>query len=327
MSHGPVFREDVSWGETLPDLRGHDVSDIAVDARDDVHLLYRDPSFIVVAAADGTQRRIVAAGVLGRRPHGITVDPDGGWYVVEEADHCVRLLDREGRQVSAFGSGPSNPEFATPVSGDYWKHVAKGYPPFTRPARIAIAPWGDRYVADGYGNCRVHRFSERGELLGSWGEPGTGPGQMNLPHEVTVDRAGRVLLCDRENDRVQIFDRTGAFLAEWTDLQRPQGLVEGPDGLYYVAEGEWRAGNVSARLGPVGPSPSRVSVVAADGTVVDRIAPDAASTRVSFIAAHGIAMDSRGDVYVAEVSFSVLRRFPDMKVEDRRAVRKLRRVG
>ncbi|MBU6424104.1 MAG: hypothetical protein KGQ88_08730, partial [Chloroflexi bacterium] len=231
-------------------------------------------------------------------------------------------------QLSSFGSGPSNPEFATPVSGDYWKHVAKGYPPFTRPARVAIAPWGDLYVADGYGNCRVHRFSPSGELLSSWGEPGTGPGQMNLPHAVMVDRAGRILVCDRENDRVQIFDRDGTFLEQWTDLQRPQGLAEDRAGLYYVAEGEWRAGNVSARLGPVGPSPARVSVIGRDGTVLDRIAPDGPRNRFAFITGHAIALDARnGDLYVAEVSFSVLRRFPDMKVEDRRAVRKLRRLG
>lgn len=323
----PVFREDTTWGEALPDLRAHDVSDVAVDAHDDVFLLYRDPSFLVIASPDGRQKAVVAGDVLGRRPHGITVDEDGRCFVVEESDHRVRVLDRAGRQVGAFGSGPSNPAFAQQVSGDYWKHVAKGYPPFTRPTRLAIAPWGDRYVSDGYGNCRVHRFSERDELLASWGEPGIAPGEMNLPHEVTVDRAGRIIVCDRENDRVQIFDRTGGFVAEWTDLQRPQGLVEGPDGMYYVAEGEWRPGNVSARLGPVDPSPSRVSVVDRDGAVLDRIAPDGTRTRASFIAAHGIAMDSRGDLYVAEVSASVLRRFPDMKVEDRRAVRKLTRVG
>jgi sugar lactone lactonase YvrE len=55
-------------------------------------------------------------------------------------------------------------------------------PPFNRPTNAAIAANGDIYVADGYGNARVHRFTADGELIGSWGEPGRGPGQFVVPH-------------------------------------------------------------------------------------------------------------------------------------------------
>ena len=53
--------------------------------------------------------------------------------------------------------------------------------PFNIPAGVAVAPSGEVFVADGYANCRVHRFSAEGEHLASWGAPGEGAGHFNLP--------------------------------------------------------------------------------------------------------------------------------------------------
>ena len=86
-----------------------------------------------------------------------------------------------------------------------YRTITQGGGPFNHPTNLALGPGGEMYVADGYGNCRVHKFSPEGELLHSWGEPGEGPGQFNLPHGVGVDRSGRVAVADRENDRVQFF--------------------------------------------------------------------------------------------------------------------------
>ena len=80
-------------------------------------------------------------------------------------------------------------------------------------------------MTDGYGNARVHKFAADGTYLFSWGEPGTGPGQFALPHGVWIDRRGRVLICDRENDRVQVFDQAGKLLQVWpTKLIGPAAL-------------------------------------------------------------------------------------------------------
>src|SRR5436309_1949925 len=82
-------------------------------------------------------------------------------------------------------------------------------------------PDGDLSVTAGYGNARDHRFSAEGRLLRSWGEPGAGPGQFNLPHGIAVLADGRVLVADRENDRIQLFDPEGKYLDQWTQVQRP----------------------------------------------------------------------------------------------------------
>ena len=78
--------------------------------------------------------------------------------------------------------------------------------PFNRPTTVAFEPGTDAfYVADGYSNAHVHKFSGDGALLHSWGASGTEPGHFNIVHDISVDSAGRVYIADRENHRVQIF--------------------------------------------------------------------------------------------------------------------------
>src|SRR5438477_273239 len=105
------------------------------------------------------------------------------------------------------------PESLTDRVVEGWVQLPDGYRPL-------VAPGGDLYVTDGYGNARVHRFSAEGRLLQSWGEPGAGPGQFNLPHGIAVLADGRVLVADRENDRIQLFDPEGKYLDQWTQVQR-----------------------------------------------------------------------------------------------------------
>ena len=90
--------------------------------------------------------------------------------------------------------------------------VCRAAGPFNMVTNAAVGPNGDLFVSDGYGNARVHRFSAEGELKASWGEPGSGPGQFNLPHGIVVDRSGRVFVADRENSRIQIFSSEGELL-------------------------------------------------------------------------------------------------------------------
>ena len=129
--------------------------------------------------------------------------------------------------------------------------------PFNYPTQLVPAPSGDLYVSDGYRNARVHRFSPDGRLLASWGEPGKeGPSQFHLPHSVLVDEDGLVYVCDRENNRIQVFTGEGRFITMWTDLRRPLDISSNADGILHVSEG-----------GVDGLSP-RVSLLTKQGQVV-----------------------------------------------------------
>jgi sugar lactone lactonase YvrE len=204
--------------------------------------------------------------------HGILIDGDDNVYCTDCNAHCVRKFSPDGELLLTLGT-PGRPT-ATPGA------------PFDRPTDLDIASTGELFVSDGYNGRRVHRFSPDGELLLSWGEEGTGPGQFALPHCVRVDRHDRVWVCDRENDRIQIFDTDGNFLRQWTDLLMPAGLYFDPSAdVVYIAE-----------------LTQRVSIFTLEGELLARWGGAGISEQPGEFRGgpHGIWTDSRGDVYVAE---------------------------
>ena len=135
------------------------------------------------------------------------------------------------------------------------------------------------YVTDGYRNARVHRFTDAGHLLASWGEPGkTEPSHFHLPHSLVVDREGTIYVCDRENNRIQVFSADGRFLTTWTDMRRPLDISVDRDGILYISEG-----------GVSGLSP-RISLMDKQGNVM---------ARWDSLSAHRSWVDAHGDIYLA----------------------------
>ena len=100
--------------------------------------------------------------------------------------------------------------------------------PFRLPTDLGVASNGDLFVSDGYDNARVHKYSAAGELLHSWGDWGEGPSQFTLSHCVRLDKDDRVWVCDRTNDRIQLFDTDGNFLEQRTGLLKPDTIYFDP---------------------------------------------------------------------------------------------------
>ena len=170
---------------------------------------------------------------------------------------------------------------------------------------VAVAPDGELYVCDGYGNARVHRFKADGTLIQSWGEPGVGPGQFHLPHGIGVAPDNRVFVTDRENDRIHIYTRDGQLLDTWTHVQRPTDISFGKDGLVYVSELWWRVGQSSFVHGEIKwDLPGRVSIFDLQGNVITRWGGADREAPGYFVAPHTICIDSRGDMYVGEVTWT-----------------------
>ena len=158
-------------------------------------------------------------------------------------------------------------------------------------------------MSDGYGNSRVHKYTPAGKLLMSWGQPGTGEGEFNIVHNICCDADGWVYVADRENHRVQVFDGNGKFETQWQNLHRPCGLCMpyGRQPIFYVGE-VGPAAAVSRDIPNLGP---RVSIVDRQGKLLGRFGDTPTGTELGkFLAPHGLAVDSRGDVYVGEVSWT-----------------------
>ncbi len=290
------------WEKLPPNLKHLDCVGAGVDAKDRVYLITRSDARVIVYEQDGTFVTAWGEGVFTPRTHCIRFGPDGAVYTVDDGNHTVRKFTPEGKQLMMLGT----PGVSSDTGYDKAKgtpSITHGGPPFNRPTGVALAPNGDLYVSDGYGNARVHRFSADGKLIQSWGEPGTGPGQFNLPHDIWVTSDERVFVADRENDRIQIFGPTGKFLEQWTNIQRPTGLCI-RDGLIYVSELWWVAGQSSFRRGKIEKGENgRVTVMDMKGTVLARFGHEGERTAPgNFIAPHGICADSRGDIYVMEVT-------------------------
>lgn len=300
----PTYRPEVGW-ERLPAGYTHpDVAAVAVNSKGRVYLFCRADHPVLIYERDGRFVGSWGEGQFSMRTHGITIAPDDSTWCVDDAGHSVRKFTPDGKLLLALGKNEGKPSDSG-YDGQNLTTIARGAPPFNRPTNLAIAANGDLFVTDGYGNSRVHRFSARGELLASWGEPGTGPGEFMLPHGIAVDANGQVFVCDRESDRIQVFTSEGRYLREITDVQRPTQVVLA-GGRMYVSELGWRVGQRSFRNGPIKTElPSRVSILDANGSVVARLGGPDPCEPGSFCAPHGLAVDANGDLYVAEVTATI----------------------
>ena len=298
-----TYRVVEGW-EQLPDGYRHlDVAGVAVDSRDRVFIITREDPRVIVCGPDGAFQASWGEDLFTARTHGITIGPDDAVYCVDEGNHVVYRFTPDGTLRQTIGSLGQASD--TGYDGRSLASIIRGGPPFNRPTNLAVAPGGDLYVTDGYGNARVHRFSAEGRLLQSWGEPGAGPGQFNLPHGIAVLADGRVLVADRENDRIQLFDPEGKYLDQWTQVQRPTNIALDREGRIYVSELWWRAGDRPPAGGAIAEDrPGRVSVLDREGAVLARWGGPDPCAPGNFAAPHDVCVDSRGDVYVAEVTWT-----------------------
>jgi DNA-binding beta-propeller fold protein YncE len=278
------------WGKLPDGWRYVEAAGVAVDANDNVLVFTRGEHPVIVFDRDGNFLRSWGEGVVSRA-HGITMGPDGSVWLTDDGNHTIRQFTAEGKLLLTIG----DPDKPAPRYGGK---------PFNRPTHVALCPRnGDLYISDGYGNSRVHKYDPRGRHLFSWGESGTDPGCFNLPHNIATDAEGLVYVADRENHRVQIFDARGQYLGQWNNLHRPCGLFasRANGGRFYVGElpTDLAVNKEVANLG------ARVSVLSTKGDLLGRVgSPFEGEKPGEFIAPHGVVTDSRGDLYVAEVSYT-----------------------
>lgn len=287
----PGFRPVEGWGKLPEGWRYVEVAGVAVDSKGHVYVFNRGERPVIVFDQEGNFLRAWGEGLISRA-HGITIGPDDEVWLTDDGNHTIRKFTPEGKLRLTIGD-PDKP--ATLQSGK----------PFNRPTHVALSPvTGELYISDGYGNSRVHKYDPKGRHLFSWGEPGTDPGCFNLPHNIATDAEGLVYVADRENHRIQVFDAEGRYLAQLNNLHRPCGLFvdrrEG--GQIYVGELGTDL-QVNKDVPNIG---GRVSILSLKGDLLGRVGDRFRGERPGqFVAPHGVVTDSRGDLYVAEVSWTV----------------------
>ena len=283
-----LFEPIEAWEQLPAHITLGDVAGIAVDSKDHVYLFNRGEHPVVVLDRSGQFITSWGHGVFSNA-HGASIGPDDSLYLTDNGDHTVRKFSPDGKLQLEIGVPNQPAPFMSNTS-------------FCRCTHTALSPTGDIYVSDGYWNACVHKFSPTGKWIKTWGKPGTFPGEFNLPHNICCDADGWVYVADRENHRVQIFNGQGRYETEWRNLHRPSGLFLGKGSCPYCYVGEcgptFGFSRNASNLGP------RVSIVnKQDGTILARLGdrtPD--NFPGPFTSPHGIAADSRGDIYVGEVA-------------------------
>jgi DNA-binding beta-propeller fold protein YncE len=272
----PDYQPVAGWPK-LPDgkpLSG--VTAVATDAADNVYVFHRGKQPIQVFDRDGRFLRGWGEGLI-RTAHGLRIDPAGNVWVTDIGHHLVIQFDPNGKMLRTLGKKGQ--------PGD-------GRDQFNKPTDVAGTPAGEFYVADGYGNSRVVKFAKDGSYLKEWGTKGTGEGQFNLPHAIVLDGQGNVHVGDRENNRVQVFDAEGRFLSQWKESGAPYGLFRTGKAEMLVADGRGNRVRVLDGMGkPLGQWGTK--------------GKDAGQ----FLMPHGICMDSKGAIYVAEVTGQRVQKF------------------
>lgn len=297
------YEADADWAKLPAGPSWSEATAVAVDSHDRVFVFGRCPHRVTIFDRDGDFVSTWGEGTFARS-HGITIGPDDAVYCTDDLDHTVRKFTPDGRLLLTLGtSGKPSNTGATTV--DY-RTIQRAAPPFNFPTNVALSASGDLFVTDGYGNARVHRFSPDGRLIASWGQPGSGPGEFHLVHGIAIDSQGIVYVADRENSRVQLFTQEGEYLSERTGLARPCQVAFDRAGNLYVAEVGYRAGMWPGTTAPTPDAPGgRISIFDSAGMLLARWGGgDNPTAPGDFFAPHDIRIDSRGDVYVAEVVMS-----------------------
>lgn len=253
------YRVERDWARWPDHVAKGFLSQVAVDSKSNVYLLQRGATPVVVFDPDGN---FVAAwgDDLIVDGHGIFIDGDDRLFIVDRDAHQIVVTDTEGNELARLGE----------------RHVPHDGAPFNHPTHASVAPDGDIYVSDGYGNTNVHRFAADGRHLATWGGAGQGAGAFSTPHSTWAE-ADRVLVADRENDRVQVFDRDGQAQAEWRGLYHPMAIWQDAEGITFVSD-----------------QTPRLVAYDRDGNIVGRC-------RGAINGAHGLYGDRNGNLFMSEL--------------------------
>ncbi len=250
-------------------------------------------------------------------PHGFTIDNDGNLWASDVNDEAT-VLGMPATTPDGVDLGEEVVKMAP--DGMVLKVLGMegvsgtGPDTFDRPTGVAVAANGDIFVSDGhlpnhFNTGRILKFDRTGRFIKQWGRRGSAPGEFDEPHDIFIGGSqGRVYVADRKNNRIQVFDQDGNFIAAWHQFGQPSSVFVGKDDTIYVGAS---FPDPAAKKGEL-----RGIVIgnARDGSLNAFIPDPADLDKVDVgTSASGIAADDAGNIYAADVGAHNLRKY--MKVQ------------
>ena len=207
------------------DLYLGDASGVAVNSKGQIFVFSRGnstgPAYAATAAQilefgpDGKYIREIGHNLYAWSfAHAIRVDRDDNLWAIDKGSDMIIKFNQAGRVDMVFGRKKE----ASDDGAEAWKRVNPPRPPvdgqFRQPTDVAWDTQGNAFISDGYINSRVAKYDKTGHWVTSFGEPGSGPGQLNTPHSIANDAQGNIYVADRGNRRIQVFDANGKLERE-----------------------------------------------------------------------------------------------------------------
>jgi DNA-binding beta-propeller fold protein YncE len=251
--------------------------------------------------------------------HSVRIDPQDNIWVADKGSDVVVKFTPEGRVSMVFGrKAEASDEDAHPLA-----HPHPPLPPIDGMFRqVTDMTWdtsGNIYISDGYINSRIAKYDRDGNWVGSWGEPGSAPGQLNTPHSIAIDHENRIYVADRGNRRIQVFNTSGKVLSIiHIDVPVPPDAPNAIDNRPKLGPGGTASGIGDQTMQPGAPwtlcitpgstqylyvsdaFPGRIYKLSLDGKVLGWLGGSGRQLK-KFGWIHAIACPSENELYVGEL--------------------------
>lgn len=283
------YEVDPTWPKKPSNIHWRYNTGVAVDRQDRVWTINSLDPPVQVYDVDGNLLDAWGTGQFVL-PHFLRIDADDNVWAADFRRHIIRKFTPKGELLLTLGT----PDEA----GADEKHL-------NGPTDMALAPNGDIFVTDGYGNNRILHYNARGEFIKSWGTLGVQAGQLSQPHSLIMDSKGLLYVGERNNCRIQVFDQEGKSLAQWRNLVNPWGLWIGPNDEILVSGSSPKRWTDLGNLGNP-PTDQLVMKLNTDGRALELwtfpLAKPGEQLPGHLDWVHGIAADSKGNLYLSDVA-------------------------
>ena len=258
-----------NWFQLPQNVSLGNIADVAVDNKDNVYLLQREEKFMMIFSSTGKLEEIWENKDF-LDVHQLHIAPDGRIFVTDRDAHCIVIFSPSGEIIGTIGKRNSPQELGKP---------------FNHPTCAVCTSEGEIFISDGYGNYSVHHFNSSGNLVHSWGKPGYEEGCFSTPHSLLLTKDNNLLVADRENNRIQVFNQQGHYLRELRNIYHPMAMTEDPVGnIYATAQSQ------------------RILAFGDDGRLIG-------CCRSFGMYAHGISSDRNGNFFTAEMGPNWITKF------------------
>lgn len=283
-----VYEVLEGWAEVPEFIKLGYTHGIVVDSQDNVYIFHTNKPTVVKFDKEGNYLSSWGDEFIDGA-HGLYLHKEGDrefLYVTDTTRGQMVKTTLDGEHVLTLGT-PDLPD----VYDSEKKYV---------PTDVAVAPNGDIYVTDGYGQNWIHQYTSEGSYIRSWGGSGSEPGKMNCPHGISIDLRGpeaEIYVADRGNHRIHVFTMDGRhkrFIDENMDM--PCSFYFYGDEIYFPD------------------LHSRITIFDRNDKLITHLGEDQQAYKQPkwpnldpgyfranrFSSPHGVCVDSAGNLYVAE---------------------------